>query len=84
MKISPNPFSSSTNIEFTAPENGHVFVEIYTLTGVKIAVLFDGWVEAGMTYQYTFSGDPAMRQVTYICVIRTENASTFERMLMTR
>lgn len=82
MTISPNPFSSSASIEFTAPGNGHAVVEVYTITGARVAVLFDGNVEEGRTYQYQFAGDPSVKSTTYICVIRTDKETRFERMLM--
>lgn len=84
MKIFPNPFSSNAIIEFTAPANGNTRVEIYTLTGARAAILFDGIVEEGKTYQYTFSGDPGVNQMTYMCVIRTGSETKFERILMVR
>jgi hypothetical protein len=84
MKIFPNPFSSSANIEFAAPEDGRAVVEVYTLTGSKVATLYDGPVEAGRTYQYSFRGDAVVDQVTYICVIRTDHESRIERLVMVR
>lgn len=84
MQIYPNPFNTSTRIEFIAPESGHACVEIYTLTGSKIAVLYDGMVEAGTKYQYDFTGDPGMYQVTYLCVIRTDKETKYARMVMMR
>jgi hypothetical protein len=84
LKIFPNPFSSTANIAFTASENGHASVEVYDLTGRKVAVLYEGSVESGRSYQYTFSGDPGLDQVTYICVIRTDYGTRIERMVMVR
>ena len=84
VNIYPNPFSNNATIEFNAKSSGHAVVEVYTITGAKVATLFDGMVEEGHTYKHTFSGDPAMKQVTYICVIRTDDDTQIRRMLMMR
>lgn len=84
MKVFPNPFSTSTNIEFSAYEDGQASVEIYTLTGRKVATLFDGQVETGKTYRFAFNGEQGVDQVTYICVIRTGQETRIERMMMVR
>jgi hypothetical protein len=84
LKIFPNPFSTTATIEFTAPQNGNALVEIYTLTGQRVAVIYDGKVEEGITYRHTFTGDPGVNQMTYMCVIRTGQETRYERLLMVR
>jgi hypothetical protein len=84
LNIYPNPFAYSANIEFTAIESGHALVEVYSITGAKVATLFDGMVNEGNQYKFTFAGDPGMKQVTYICVIRSEGETRIKRMIMMR
>jgi len=84
MRVFPNPFTSSTNIEFVAPEDGHVSVEIYNLTGMRIATLYDGNVAAGESYKVQFNGNADMNQMTYIVVIKTEHESRYQRIIMLR
>ncbi len=43
----PNPFNSSTSIEFGIPEDGHVSFVIYDLLGRKINILVDKSMSAG-------------------------------------
>jgi len=45
--IVPNPFNSSTRIEFGILASGNVTIEIYDLRGQKITSLEDGNLEAG-------------------------------------
>ncbi len=43
----PNPFNPSTKISYSLPANSQVTVELYSLTGQKIATLFSGNLETG-------------------------------------
>ncbi len=43
----PNPFTSSTNIEFFAPKSGNATLEIFDVNGKLIKTLVDGTVDAG-------------------------------------
>jgi hypothetical protein len=49
----PNPFNSSTTIEYGLPVRGHVMVEIYDLLGRRVDTLVDSEQEAGR-YQVTW------------------------------
>jgi hypothetical protein len=52
VKAYPNPFSSRAIIEFqNIQSNSYVVIEIYSLTGNKVATLFDGDVEKGVLYK---------------------------------
>ena len=46
----PNPFNPATMIRFDLPEDHHVVLEVFDLTGRKVATLMDQWQKAG-TYQ---------------------------------
>ncbi|MCX7762322.1 MAG: T9SS type A sorting domain-containing protein [Candidatus Kryptonium sp.] len=43
----PNPFNPGTEIKFDLPESGHVKLEVFNLAGERVAVLYDGYMEAG-------------------------------------
>lgn len=49
----PNPFNPSTSIRFELSEPSHVRLEVYSVTGQRVAVLADGTLGAG-THQVTF------------------------------
>ena len=52
----PNPFSEEATIEFTLPEKANTRLEVYSLTGQRVAVLFDGMAEANQLYKNQLSG----------------------------
>jgi len=59
-QASPNPFSQQTILSFNLAVEGEVSLEVYDISGKKVAVLFDGTVEAEKNYSFQFgNGLPA-------------------------
>lgn len=54
MKAYPNPFSNLLNIEFSLPETSHAVLEVYSISGQRIQVLFDGKAEADNPYRVQY------------------------------
>lgn len=52
----PNPFNLSTEIRFVLPESAHVRLEIYNLTGQRLATLVNEQFEAGY-HDISFDAD---------------------------
>ena len=48
--VFPNPLSTQTTFEFNVAEAGDATLEVYSLTGVKVAILFNGTVDAGSNH----------------------------------
>lgn len=53
---SPNPFTKTTSIFFTLPDDNHVTIDVYTLEGKHIATLFDGNTQKNQEYKVDFDG----------------------------
>jgi hypothetical protein len=55
IKAYPNPFSDQVSFRFVSPVKGKAILEIYNIGGQRMAVLFNGMVDAGIskTVQYT-------------------------------
>jgi hypothetical protein len=51
----PNPFNPATDIRYQIPDARHVSLKVYDTAGRLVAILADGWQEAG-THQATFNG----------------------------
>ena len=78
----PNPFSSKTTIEFTFVENTPgVAVDVYSLKGEKVAVLFEGNAEAEKTYQLEFNADKLVDGM-YIYKISTRDNIYYSKLIL--
>jgi hypothetical protein len=47
----PNPFTEKVNFNFTSPSDTRARLEIYSITGAKLATLFDADIQAGRRYE---------------------------------
>lgn len=63
--VFPNPFTTKTNIQFTAAESGKTVVELYDINGAKVRTLFSGNVVQGEVYNVT-TGERQLSKGTYI------------------
>jgi hypothetical protein len=54
VKAYPNPFSDKVNFQFVSPVRARATLDIYNISGQKIASVFSGMVDAGIpkTVQY--------------------------------
>ncbi len=67
----PNPFNPATNIEFELPQNEHVTLEIFDITGRKVTTLVDETIEAG-THSIKFDAS-GLSSGVYIYRIRASD-----------
>jgi Secretion system C-terminal sorting domain len=66
--VYPNPFTTKSNIQFTASESGSAVVELYNITGTKIRTLFSANVVQGEVYNASF-GDALLPSGVYVYTI---------------
>lgn len=77
----PNPFNPETQIEFTASAATHASVDVYSLTGEKVATVFNGQARSGLNkvrfngsnlaagiyfYRLTMDGKSAVRKMVLV------------------
>jgi hypothetical protein len=67
--VYPNPFTTKTNIQFTAIETGNAVMELYNISGVKLGTLFSGHVVEGQVYNIA-AGDTRLPNGIYVYMIR--------------
>jgi hypothetical protein len=69
----PNPFSSKTTIEFTnLVSDGHVQLDVYSITGQKIGTIFDDDIVKGTTYKAELSA-ATLSEGVYMYTIKSGN-----------
>ena len=56
MKAFPNPFDSQTRIEFFAPENEWVRIEVFDVHGNFVRQVFDGSAQTKQVNEVVFDG----------------------------
>ena len=66
----PNPFNPSTAIDFNLPEAGNVAVEIYNVSGQKVASLADGFMSAGR-HSIVWNAKNLSAGI-YFCILKSE------------
>jgi len=85
LKNYPNPFNSSTSIEYEIPRSGNVEIFICDLNGRLVKILFQKKLEQGR-HQLTWDGlDKANQKVTsglYIYSIRFDNTILSKKMIL--
>ena len=59
----PNPFNLTTRIFFALPEDGHVVLEVFDVSGRRVRTLADGRVSAGRYSEFWDAEDSAGNQV---------------------
>ncbi len=76
----PNPFNASTVIEFNLAERGNVSLDIYNLSGQKIANVFDGVLNAGK-HSRVFNAEDFSSGV-YFYKLTQDGQSAVKRMVL--
>jgi len=76
----PNPFNSSTSISFALPVPSKAALKIYDITGRHVAILFNGFHEAG-THNVIFDAS-GLSSGVYFCQLKTYNNSAVTKMVL--
>ena len=83
----PNPFNPSTRITYSIPEQGHVSLKIYDVTGRLIRTIVEESKAPG-TYTVDWNGlnDQGRNAATgtYFCRLVTAKQAITRKMLLTR
>jgi hypothetical protein len=79
-RVYPNPFNSSTTIEYSLSEAGHIRIDIYDLLGRQVETLLDEYRQAG-AHTVTFDASHLSSGV-YFYRLRTGERIETKRMLL--
>jgi hypothetical protein len=76
----PNPFNPTTNIKFSVPETGNIKLAVYNIVGEQVAVLVDGFTEAGF-YNVTFDA-ASLPSGIYLYKLQSANSVETKKMML--
>ena len=79
--VYPNPFQESAKIEFKLPQNDHVTLRMYSASGIEVARLFNGKVNAGKNYVVEFQ-PKRLASGLYFLRITQQNGRTYHAKLV--
>ena len=78
----PNPFANQTTIRFDVEKAGPVELEVFNISGQKVATLVSGSTAAG-THSVTFDGS-RLPSGTYLYRLKTTSGIVSKRMVLVR
>ena len=81
VEVFPNPFRNSTKISISVENDAHAVVEVYTLQGARVAVLFDEPISAKDVHTVTFTPDIYTSRQIYLVVVRTDYGQVTRQIL---
>jgi hypothetical protein len=76
----PNPFNPTTNINYSVPEAGNIRLSVYNAVGEEIAVLVNGYSEAGR-FNVTFDASNLPSGV-YLYKLQSANTVQTKKMML--
>ncbi|GDX52628.1 hypothetical protein LBMAG27_16750 [Bacteroidota bacterium] len=80
LSVYPNPFSNVTSINFVSSEDLTGTVEVFNVTGVKIAELYKGEIKAGLNYSFNFNAENLAAGM-YLCRLSTNNGTAVQNIV---
>ncbi len=83
LSLSPNPARDATDVAFALPRASRARVEVFDLSGRRVAVLHDGELAAG-AHHVTWNGGSTGRAAPGVYVVRLEAADASVRRTLIR
>lgn len=80
LRNTPNPFNPSTAVRFVLPRADHVRLDVYSITGQRVATLLDEPLDAG-THAVEWDGSDCSAGV-YFCRLSSNGATRTGKMLL--
>ena len=76
----PNPFNPSTSIKYSVPESGNIRLSVFNIVGEEVAVLVDGFSQAGF-FEVTFDASNLPSGV-YLYKLQSANSVQTKKMML--
>lgn len=84
VKAYPNPFNETATIEFSVAETGNATVEVYSLTGTKVATVFNNEVEAGAIQKVEFNANNLSNGIYIYRLVQSNGDMTHGKIQLVR
>jgi hypothetical protein len=81
LRISPNPFSGTTSINYTLPQAGKATLRLYDVSGQLVATLAEGYHNAG-SYSLAASGQRLAASGVYVLKLTTVNTTSTAKLII--
>jgi len=78
----PNPFNPSTTIFYQIPQAGNVVLKVYSITGMEVASLINGYKSSG-SYAVEFNAS-SLSSGVYFYKLTVNNFSEIKKMILLR
>ena len=78
----PNPFSDFTKIRFTTEEDQTATVKVFSVTGIEIQTIFNGWVDADTEYTIEFRGDELSNGMYFVKLFLSSGEVKMEKVVL--
>ena len=79
----PNPFNSMTTLSFRLDETSNASLDIYSMTGARIATVFNGVANADEEYPIAFDASDLSDGV-YVCRLSTAGKSVVTKLVLVK
>ncbi len=82
LAVYPNPTKGAATFEFLISEDAKVSLDIFSMTGQRVAAILDANVEAGSRHSIPFN--QALAPGVYPCILRWKGQSMSTKLMVTR
>ncbi|MGI9544749.1 MAG: T9SS type A sorting domain-containing protein [Cyclobacteriaceae bacterium] len=72
----PNPFDEEATIRFGLPYESYVILDVYSVVGTRVSILYEGHVEAGQVVEVEFN-KRNLADGTYIYRLNTDRGMKY-------
>ena len=80
LKNYPNPFTGKTDIVFILPDDNHIYLDIFDISGKFVERLFSGEVKLNQEYKFEFTGT-GLAPGTFIYKLTTKDNVLTRKMI---
>jgi hypothetical protein len=81
IEILPNPFMDNARIGFILPESGKVSLELFDISGNRIAILYQGNAVENMPYKVDFNGTDLIEGVYFVRLTQADGTILIKKMV---